>query len=85
MKAHVGVDTAHGLVHTMIVTTGKMSDYSMAEDLLHGNEATAHGDRGYADKTRDPDRPRSDEDIGPRWSCRSNARKAATRRLNRSA
>ena len=67
MKAHIGVDTAHGLVHTVIVTTGKVSDYSMAEDLLHGDEATAHGDRGYADKTRDPDRPRSDEEIGPRW------------------
>ena len=55
------------LVHTVIVTTGKVSDYSMAEDLLHGDEATAHGDRGDADKTREPDRPRSDEDIGPRW------------------
>ena len=67
MKAHIGVDTAHGLVHTVIVTTGKVSDDSMAEDLLPGDEATAHGDRGYADKTRDPDRPRSDEEIGPRW------------------
>ncbi len=67
MKAHIGVDTAHGLVHTAIVTTGKVSDYSMAEDLQHGDEATAHGDRGYAEKTREPDRPRSEEDIGPRW------------------
>jgi IS5 family transposase len=26
MKAHIAVDTAHGLVHTLEVTTGKVSD-----------------------------------------------------------
>ncbi len=67
MKAHIGVDTAHGLVHTMQATTGKVSDYSMSETLLHGEEATAHGDRGYADKSREPDRPRGEDDVGPRW------------------
>ena len=39
----------------------------MAETLLHGDEATAHGDRGYADKTREPDRPREEDAVGPRW------------------
>ena len=67
MKAHIGVDTAHGLVHTMEATTGKVSDYSMADTLLHGKERTAHGDRGYADKTREPDRPREEDEAGPRW------------------
>ena len=67
MKARVGVDTAHGLVHTMEATTGKISDYSMADTLLHGAEATAHGDRGYADKNREPDRARCEDDVGPRW------------------
>lgn len=67
MKAHIGVDTAHGLVHTMQATTGKVSDYSMAETLLHGDEATAHGDRGYADSNREPDRARGEDDVGPRW------------------
>ncbi|HEY2019206.1 MAG TPA: IS5 family transposase [Bryobacteraceae bacterium] len=67
MKAHIGVDTAHGLVHTLEVTTGKVSDYSMADTLLHGDEQTAHGDRGYADKTREPDRVREADEAGPRW------------------
>lgn len=67
MKAHIGADTAHGLVHTVEVTTGKVSDYSMADTLLHGDEATAHGDRGYADKSREPDRARGEDDVGPRW------------------
>jgi hypothetical protein len=47
--------------HTVEVTTGKVSDDSMADTLLHGEEATAPGDRGYADRTREPDRAR-DED-----------------------
>jgi IS5 family transposase len=51
----------------VIVTTGKVYDYSMAGNLPHGDEATAHGDRRYGDKTREPDRPRSHEDIGPCW------------------
>ena len=67
MKAHIGADTAHGLVHTMEATTGKVSDYVMADVLLHGEEATAHGDRGYADKERELDNPRHEDDVGPQW------------------
>ena len=67
MKAHIGVDTARGLVHTMEATTGKVSDYSMADTLLHGDERTAHGDRGYADKMREHERPREADEAGPRW------------------
>ena len=88
MKAHIGVDTAHGLAHTLEVTTGKVSDYSMAETLLHGEEATAHGDRGYADKTREPDRVPREDDVGPRWLVPFKRRKgcdttAEQKRLNR--
>jgi IS5 family transposase len=67
MKAHIGVDTAHGLIHSVEATTGKVSDYSMAEVLLHGDEETAHGDRGYADKSRELDHPRGEDDVGPQW------------------
>jgi IS5 family transposase len=88
MKAHIGVDTAHGLVHTVEVTTGKVSDYSMADTLLHGDERTAHGDRGYADKQREPDRPRDGDDAGPRWFVPFKRRKGCDttpeqKRLNR--
>ena len=69
MKAHIGVDTAHGLVHTMVATTGRVSDYSMAETLLHGEEMTAHGDRGYYDRSREPDRTRGEDECGPALVC----------------
>jgi IS5 family transposase len=88
MKAHIGVDTAHGLVHTLEATTGKVSDYSMAETLLHGEEATAHGDRGYADKTREPGRAREEGEAGPCWFVPFKRRKGCDtapgeKRLNR--
>jgi transposase, IS5 family len=67
MKAHIGADTAHGLVHTVEGTTGKISDYAMGDTLLHGDEETAHGDRGYHNKARTADAPRDEEAAAPRW------------------
>ncbi len=67
MKAHTGVDTAHGLVHTVEGTAGKISDCAMGDTLLHGDEETAHGDRGYHGKTRTAGAPRDEEAAAPRW------------------
>ncbi len=67
MKAHTGVDTAHGLVHTVEGTAGKISDCAMGDTLLHGDEETAHGDRGYHGKTRTAGAPRDEEAASPRW------------------
>lgn len=39
MKAHVGVDAASGLVHTVIGTAGNVSDVTQAGALLHGDES----------------------------------------------
>ena len=47
MKAHVGVDAASGLVHTVIGTAGNVSDVTQAGALLHGDESAALGDAGY--------------------------------------
>ncbi len=56
--------------------------------LLHGDETTAHGDRGYADKSREPDRERSEDEVGPRWFVPFKRRKGCDttpeqKRLNR--
>lgn len=52
MKAHIGVDGDSGLVHTVVTTAANAADVSQVEHLLHGDEATVHGDGGYigADK-----------------------------------
>jgi len=47
MKAHIGVDAASGLVHTVIGTAGNVADVTQAHALLHGEEIAALGDAGY--------------------------------------
>jgi IS5 family transposase len=47
MKAHIGVDDASGLVHTVVTTTAKASDMSQFANLLHGDEMRISADRGY--------------------------------------
>jgi IS5 family transposase len=46
MKAHIGVDTASGLVHTVVGTAGNVPDVTQAHALLHGDENAPLGDAG---------------------------------------
>jgi transposase, IS5 family len=48
MKAHIGVDAQSGLVHSVHATAANESDVAHAHRLLHGQEASAHLDAGYA-------------------------------------
>jgi transposase, IS5 family len=52
MKAHIGVDVASGLVHTVMGTAANEADITRAAELLHGQEEAVFGDAGYngADK-----------------------------------
>jgi len=47
MKAHVGVDMATGLVHSVIGTAGNVADVVQTHALLHGGEKAVLGDAGY--------------------------------------
>jgi len=47
MKAHIGVDMESGLVHTVSVTSGNVSDVTQAHALLRGDEKYVMGDAGY--------------------------------------
>ena len=47
MKAHVGVDMATGLVHSVVGTAGNVADVTQAHALLHGGEKAVLGDAGY--------------------------------------
>ena len=44
IKAHVGVDAASGLVHTVMGTAGNVADVTQAHALLHGDESAALSD-----------------------------------------
>ena len=40
MKAHIGVDVASGVVHTVIGTAANEADINQMAALLHGQEAS---------------------------------------------
>ena len=47
MKAHIGVDDASGLVHSVVGTAANVADITQVDKLLHGEEKRVGGDAGY--------------------------------------
>jgi len=52
MKLHVGTDSVHGLAHSVVVTTAKVHDSQVMDELLHGDEQTIYGDRAYINEAK---------------------------------
>ena len=46
-KAHIGVDSKEGIVHSVCTSAASVSDVHMLADLLHGEEKKVWGDAGY--------------------------------------
>jgi transposase, IS5 family len=51
MKAHIGVDSKVGIVHSLCSTAASVSDVHMLPELLHGDEKKVWGDAGYQGQT----------------------------------
>lgn len=66
MKAHIGVDADSGLVHTLAVTTAKVTDGRLTEALLHGEEQVVLGDRAYTRNDRNLEAERGEDE--PVWA-----------------
>lgn len=49
MRAHIQVDAASGVVHSLIGSARNGADILQAHRLLHGQEHHAHGGAGYQD------------------------------------
>ncbi len=47
MKAHIGVDSDSGLVHTVVGTAANVDDVTQADKLVHGEEDMVSRDAGY--------------------------------------
>jgi IS5 family transposase len=47
MKAHVGVDSKQGIVHSAEATAANTADAKVLPELLHGNEQKVWGDAAY--------------------------------------
>jgi IS5 family transposase len=50
-KAHIGVDSKEGVVHSVCTSAASVHDKHMLPDLLHGNEKKVWGDAGYQGQT----------------------------------
>jgi IS5 family transposase len=44
VKAHIGVDSKEGIVHSVCSTAASVSDVHMLPELLHGDEKKVWGD-----------------------------------------
>jgi len=47
MKAHVGVDSKQGIVHSAAATPANTADSKLLPELLHGKEREVFGDQAY--------------------------------------
>src|SRR5256884_6797208 len=47
MKAHVGVDSKHKLIHTILASAANVADALALPHLLHGKETRVWGDQAY--------------------------------------
>jgi transposase, IS5 family len=50
MKAHIGADSASGIVHSASVTAANVHDSQQLGNLLHGDETRLYGDSAYANQ-----------------------------------
>src|SRR5690348_16155062 len=55
MKAHIGVDVASGVVHTVRGTAANEADVTQTAALLHGQEQDVFGDAGYTGADKRPE------------------------------
>jgi transposase, IS5 family len=51
MKAHIGADSATGIVHSASVTAANVHDSQQLDKLLHGQESRLYGDSAYANQS----------------------------------
>lgn len=51
-KVHVGVDASSGLIRKAVLTSAKVYESEVADDLVTGDEAAVYGDRAYESRER---------------------------------
>lgn len=77
MKAHIGVDAASGLVHTVVGTAAHVNDVTQAHALVHGQELEVFADAGYQGVDK---RPEARGDAHWHVALRPSVRKGLTKR-----
>ena len=70
MKLHVGTDE-RGVAHSAVVTTAKVHDSQVMDELLHGDEEKLYGDRAYINE----EKQRAYEARGVKWRVQRRGRR----------
>jgi transposase, IS5 family len=60
MKAHIGVDVASGVVHTLTGTAANEADINQMAAVLHGREEAVFADAGYTGADKRPEHEERD-------------------------
>src|SRR4030095_2552056 len=60
MKAHIGVDVASGVVHTLTGTAANEADINQMAAVLHGREEAVFADAGYTGADKRPEHANRD-------------------------
>jgi IS5 family transposase len=70
MKAHIGVDARSGLVHTAGVTTGKVHDAKVMDNLIREDDRAVFADKGYVNQKK----KRAARGAGVYWAVKEQRR-----------
>jgi IS5 family transposase len=79
MKAHIGVDVASGVVHTLTGTAANEADINQTAVLLHGREEAVFADAGYTGADKRPEH--EDRDVSWNIAVKRGIIKALPERL----
>src|ERR1700693_4097049 len=79
MKAHIGVDVASGVVHTVTGTAANEPDINQMAAVLHGREEAVFADAGYTGADKRPEH--EDRDVSWNITIKRSIIKALPERL----
>ena len=79
MKAHIGVDVASGVVHTLTGTAANEADINQMAAVLHGQEEAVFADAGYTGADKRPEH--ADRDVSWNIAIKRGIIKALPKRL----
>jgi IS5 family transposase len=79
MKAHIGVDVASGVVHTVVGTAANEADINQTASLLHGQESAVFADAGYTGADKRPEH--EDREVSWNIAIKHSIIKALPKRL----
>jgi IS5 family transposase len=79
MKAHIGVDVASGVVHSLVGTAANEADINHTAALLHGQETDVFADAGYTGADKRPEL--ADRDVAWNIAIKHNIIKALPKAL----